>query len=141
MVFWLLVLIDGQSMAHNCSATVGPLQELHRASRLIIWHHKVLRIIASTQWQHCILCYPQRLNAAAEVSCTEEQLNSRRDIFSGLCKESVECEQNVENYKTKLSERYTVKSSTVVGTEHPIFGLLLECLFVFLHYFPLVKKL
>lgn len=39
---WLPVLIDGHSMAHNCSTTVGPLQELHTVCRLIFWHHKVL---------------------------------------------------------------------------------------------------
>lgn len=56
---------------------------------------------------HCMLCYPQRLNGEAEVSRIEEQLNSRRNAFVGLRKENMEYEQNVEDYKIKLSERYS----------------------------------
>lgn len=56
---------------------------------------------------HCMLCYPQRLNGEAEVSHIEEQLNSRRNAFTGLHKENMEYKQNAEDYKLKLSERYS----------------------------------
>ncbi|XP_036939693.1 coiled-coil domain-containing protein 178 isoform X3 [Acanthopagrus latus] len=45
-----------------------------------------------------------RLNGEAEVSCIEEQLHSKRDAFAALRKENMESEQNVEDYKLKLSE-------------------------------------
>ncbi|XP_041805799.1 coiled-coil domain-containing protein 178 [Chelmon rostratus] len=46
----------------------------------------------------------KRLNGEAEVSCTEEQLHSKHNAFAVLRKENMEYEQNVEDYKTKLSE-------------------------------------
>ncbi|KAM9349908.1 coiled-coil domain-containing protein 178 [Symphorus nematophorus] len=45
-----------------------------------------------------------RLNGEAEVSCIEEKLNSKCNAFAALRKENLECEQNVEDYKNKLSE-------------------------------------
>ncbi|XP_076601821.1 coiled-coil domain-containing protein 178 [Chaetodon auriga] len=45
-----------------------------------------------------------RLNGEAEVSCIEEQLHSKHNAFAALRKENMECEQNVEDYKMKLSE-------------------------------------
>nr|XP_046264130.1 coiled-coil domain-containing protein 178 isoform X2 [Scatophagus argus]XP_046264131.1 coiled-coil domain-containing protein 178 isoform X2 [Scatophagus argus] len=45
-----------------------------------------------------------RLDGKAEVSCIEEQLNSKRNAFEALCKENKEYEQNVEDYKLKISE-------------------------------------
>lgn len=57
---------------------------------------------------YCI-CYPQNRNGEAEVSCIEEQLQSKRNAFAGLRKENMEYEQNIEDYKTKISERYNVK--------------------------------
>ncbi|XP_070701858.1 coiled-coil domain-containing protein 178 [Pempheris klunzingeri] len=45
-----------------------------------------------------------RLNGEAEVSCIEEQLLSKRNAFAALRKENMEYEQNVEDYKIKLSE-------------------------------------
>lgn len=64
-----------------------------------------------------MLCYPQRLHGEAEVSCVEEQLHSKRNAFAALRKENMEYEQNVEDYKIKLSERYSV------SIQHPIFGI------------------
>ncbi|XP_026230810.1 coiled-coil domain-containing protein 178 [Anabas testudineus] len=43
-------------------------------------------------------------NGEAEVSCIEEQLQSKRNAFAGLRKENMEYEQNIEDYKTKISE-------------------------------------
>lgn len=60
-----------------------------------------------------MFCYPQRLNGEAEVSCIEEQLCSKRNAFLALRKENMEYEQNIEDYKIKLSERYSVKAKTV----------------------------
>lgn len=60
-----------------------------------------------------MLCHPQRLNGEAEVSCIEEQLHSKRNAFAALRKENMEYEQNVEDYKMKLSERYSVKAKSV----------------------------
>lgn len=62
-----------------------------------------------------MLCSLQRLNGEAEVSCTEEQLHSKHNAFAVLRKENMEYEQNVEDYKTKLSERYSIKAKTVEG--------------------------
>uniref|UniRef100_UPI0037E7D7DF coiled-coil domain-containing protein 178 n=1 Tax=Semicossyphus pulcher TaxID=241346 RepID=UPI0037E7D7DF len=45
-----------------------------------------------------------RLSGEAEVSCIEEQLLSKRNAFTGLCKENVEFEQDVEDYRKKLSK-------------------------------------
>ncbi|XP_045908413.1 coiled-coil domain-containing protein 178 isoform X4 [Micropterus dolomieu] len=45
-----------------------------------------------------------RLNGEAEVSCIEEQLCSKRNAFLALRKENMEYEQNIEDYKIKLSE-------------------------------------
>lgn len=95
---------------------------------------------------HCMFCYPQRLTGAAEVSCIEEQLNSRRNAFAGLHEENMEYEQNAEDYKRKLSERYTVKANTVEDVEHPMFGTIyssrpLRCVYPYVSVlFPLVKK-
>lgn len=49
---------------------------------------------------------PQRLRVEAEFSCTEEQLNYRRDALERLCEENKECVQNIEACKRSLSERY-----------------------------------
>ncbi|KAK2822496.1 hypothetical protein Q5P01_022561 [Channa striata] len=40
----------------------------------------------------------------AEVSCTKQQLQTKQDAFAALRKENMEYEQNVEDYKTKISE-------------------------------------
>ncbi|XP_070775745.1 coiled-coil domain-containing protein 178 [Enoplosus armatus] len=45
-----------------------------------------------------------RLNGDAEVSRIEEQLHSKRNAFAAIRKENMEYEQNVEDYKIKLSE-------------------------------------
>ncbi|XP_040911510.1 coiled-coil domain-containing protein 178 [Toxotes jaculatrix] len=45
-----------------------------------------------------------KLNGEAEVSCIEEQLHSKRNAFAALRKENMEYEQNVEDYKIKISE-------------------------------------
>uniref|UniRef100_A0A3Q3F8J7 Coiled-coil domain containing 178 n=1 Tax=Labrus bergylta TaxID=56723 RepID=A0A3Q3F8J7_9LABR len=45
-----------------------------------------------------------RLSGEAEVSCIEEQLLSKRNTFTALCKENMEVEQDVEDYKRKLAE-------------------------------------
>ncbi|XP_044224584.1 coiled-coil domain-containing protein 178 [Thunnus albacares] len=45
-----------------------------------------------------------KLNGEAEVSCVEEQLLSKRNAFAALRKENMEYEQNLEDYKIKISE-------------------------------------
>ncbi|KAM8850712.1 coiled-coil domain-containing protein 178 isoform 4-T4 [Spinachia spinachia] len=45
-----------------------------------------------------------RLHGEAEVFCIEEQLLSKRNAFAALCQENMECEQNVEDYRMKMSE-------------------------------------
>ncbi|XP_068557525.1 coiled-coil domain-containing protein 178 [Cebidichthys violaceus] len=45
-----------------------------------------------------------RRHGEAEVSHIEEQLLSKRDAFAALRKENMEYEQNVEDYKMKISE-------------------------------------
>ncbi|XP_050925927.1 coiled-coil domain-containing protein 178 isoform X1 [Lates calcarifer] len=45
-----------------------------------------------------------KLNGEAEVSCIEEQLQSKRNAFAAVRKENMEYEQNVEDYKIKISE-------------------------------------
>ncbi|XP_059200238.1 coiled-coil domain-containing protein 178 isoform X2 [Centropristis striata] len=45
-----------------------------------------------------------RLHGEAEVSCIEEQLHSKRNAFAALRKENMEYEQNLEDYKIKISE-------------------------------------
>lgn len=58
--------------------------------------------------EYC-LCYPQKRNGEAKVSRTEEQLQSKRNAFAALLKDNMEYEQNIEDYKTKMSERYNVE--------------------------------
>ncbi|XP_030608061.1 coiled-coil domain-containing protein 178 isoform X3 [Archocentrus centrarchus] len=45
-----------------------------------------------------------KLNGEAEVSCVEEQLESKRKTFAALRKENMQYEQSVENYKIKIFE-------------------------------------
>ncbi|XP_077956008.1 coiled-coil domain-containing protein 178 [Gasterosteus aculeatus] len=45
-----------------------------------------------------------RLHGEAEVSCIEEQLLSKRNAFEALRQENMECEQNAEDYRMKMSE-------------------------------------
>ncbi|XP_069367448.1 coiled-coil domain-containing protein 178 isoform X2 [Paralichthys olivaceus] len=45
-----------------------------------------------------------KLNGEEEVSCIEEQFHSKCNAFAALCKENMEYEQNVEDYKMKISE-------------------------------------
>ncbi|KAG7214765.1 hypothetical protein INR49_010657 [Caranx melampygus] len=45
-----------------------------------------------------------KLNGEAEVSCVEEQLNLKRNAFETIRKENMEYEQNVEDYRIKISE-------------------------------------
>ncbi|XP_053186714.1 coiled-coil domain-containing protein 178 [Scomber japonicus] len=45
-----------------------------------------------------------KLKGEAEVSCVEEQLLSKRNAFAALRKENMDYEQNVEDYKIKISE-------------------------------------
>ncbi|XP_062260354.1 coiled-coil domain-containing protein 178 [Platichthys flesus] len=45
-----------------------------------------------------------RLNGEEEVSCIEEQFHLKRNALAALCKENMECEQNVEDYKRNISE-------------------------------------
>lgn len=59
-------------------------------------------------------CYPQKLNAEAEVSRIEEQLESKCKTFAALRKENMQYEQSVENYKTKILERYHGKARTCI---------------------------
>lgn len=59
-------------------------------------------------------CYPQKLNGEAEVSRIEEQLESKRKTFAALHKENMQYEQSVENYKTKILERYHGKARTCI---------------------------
>ncbi|KAI3374885.1 hypothetical protein L3Q82_021424, partial [Scortum barcoo] len=63
-----------------------------------------------------------RLNGEAEVSCVEEQLNSKRNAFAALRKENMEYEQNVEAYKIKLSQRcvYNVPSCVLFTSEKAV---------------------
>ncbi|KAM7400505.1 hypothetical protein PAMA_004949 [Pampus argenteus] len=46
----------------------------------------------------------QKLNEEAEVSCLKEQLHSKNNAFAALRKENMEYEQNMEDYKIKISE-------------------------------------
>lgn len=69
-----------------------------------------------------MLHYPQRLNGKAEVSCIEEQLLLKNIAFTALRKENMDCEQNVEDYKIKLSERYSVKDKTML--EHTTYHII-----------------
>ncbi|XP_055360015.1 coiled-coil domain-containing protein 178 isoform X2 [Betta splendens] len=43
-------------------------------------------------------------NGEAKVSCTEERLQSKRNAFAAVLKENMEYEQNIEDYKTKISK-------------------------------------
>lgn len=45
-----------------------------------------------------------KLKGEAEVSCTEEQLYSARNAYNVLHKENLDCEEKVEDYKTRISE-------------------------------------
>ncbi|KAM7400506.1 hypothetical protein PAMA_004949 [Pampus argenteus] len=45
-----------------------------------------------------------KLNEEAEVSCLKEQLHSKNNAFAALRKENMEYEQNMEDYKIKISE-------------------------------------
>ncbi|CAJ1072422.1 coiled-coil domain-containing protein 178 [Xyrichtys novacula] len=45
-----------------------------------------------------------RLSGEAEVSCIEEQLRSKCNAFTALCEENLGFEQDIEDYKRKLSE-------------------------------------
>ncbi|KAK1878521.1 Coiled-coil domain containing protein 178 [Dissostichus eleginoides] len=45
-----------------------------------------------------------RLHGEAEVSCTEEQLHSKRNAFAALRKENMEYEQNVLDYKINITD-------------------------------------
>ncbi|CAB1448520.1 unnamed protein product [Pleuronectes platessa] len=45
-----------------------------------------------------------KLNGEEEVSCIEEQFHSKRNALTALCKENMECEQNVDDYKRSISE-------------------------------------
>lgn len=58
-----------------------------------------------------MLCYPQRTSGKAEVACTEEQLKSTCNAFALLHAENVKYEQNIEDYKIRLSDRYTFKTN------------------------------
>lgn len=64
---------------------------------LIMSHHKEL---------HAHVCFPQRLQGEAEVSCTEERLSSRRTALAALCENNMECQASAEEYRAKLSHRY-----------------------------------
>lgn len=57
-----------------------------------------------------MLRYPQRLHGEAQVSCLEEQLFSKRNAYAALRKENMEYEQDVEDCKIKISERYSIKA-------------------------------
>lgn len=70
--------------------------------------------------------YPQKLNGEAEVSCLEEQLHSKSNAFAALRKENMEYEQNVEDYKTRISERYNVKDKACRETCSIIYWILLH---------------
>lgn len=52
----------------------------------------------------------QKLNGEAEVSCVEEQLRLKQNAFAAIRKENMEYEQNVEDYRIKISERCNVKA-------------------------------
>ncbi|XP_068604973.1 coiled-coil domain-containing protein 178 [Brachionichthys hirsutus] len=43
-----------------------------------------------------------RLTGKAEVSCVEEQLNSKRNVFAAFHQENIEYEQIIEDYKIKI---------------------------------------
>ncbi|KAM7379438.1 hypothetical protein PAMP_004987 [Pampus punctatissimus] len=45
-----------------------------------------------------------KLNGEAEVSCVKEQLHSKHNAFAALRTENMEYEQNMEDYKIKISE-------------------------------------
>ncbi|KAM4552291.1 coiled-coil domain-containing protein 178 [Odontesthes bonariensis] len=45
-----------------------------------------------------------RINGEAEVSCLEEQFQSKREAFAALRKENMEYEQSIEDYKMKILE-------------------------------------
>uniref|UniRef100_A0A3B4V412 Coiled-coil domain containing 178 n=1 Tax=Seriola dumerili TaxID=41447 RepID=A0A3B4V412_SERDU len=45
-----------------------------------------------------------KLNGEAEVSCIEEQLHLKRNAFAAIRKENMEYEQNIEDYKMKISQ-------------------------------------
>ena len=62
---------------------------------------------------YCLLCYLQKVKGEAEVSCIDRQLHLKRNAIAALRKENMECEQNVEDYKIKISQRYSVKAKTV----------------------------
>lgn len=55
---------------------------------------------------HAHVCFPQRLQGEAEVSCTEERLSSRRSALAALCENNMECQAGAEEYRVKLSHRY-----------------------------------
>lgn len=55
---------------------------------------------------HAHVCFLQRLQGEAEVSCTEERLSSRRTALAALCENNMECQASAEEYRAKLSRRY-----------------------------------
>lgn len=78
---------------------------------VITKHHKEL---------HAHVCFPQRLQGEAEVSCTEERLSSRRTALAALCENNMECQTSAEEYRAKLSRRYysVIERLTLLRGQH-----------------------
>jgi len=69
-----------------------------------VWTHVTLRSFGYVH-PYCMYCNPQKINGEAEVSCLEEQLQSKCEAFAALRKENMEYEQSIEDYKMKILER------------------------------------
>ena len=83
----------------------------------------------------CMLYCPQKLNGEEEVSCIEEQFHSKRNAFAALCKENMESEQNVEDYKRNISERYVVKAGRWRNMQHLLCDITTAEGHVFVHHY------
>lgn len=57
------------------------------------------------------VCFPQRQQGEAEVSCTEERLSSRRSALAALCENNTVCQVSAEEHRAKLSHRYRGSNS------------------------------
>lgn len=54
---------------------------------------------------------PQKSTWEAEVSFTEELLHSKHEALAALHKENQDYEQEVEDYKMKICDRYGTKTN------------------------------
>lgn len=92
LLFWLFFFLMRYG---NSFGTELPITST--AAAVITTLHKVL---------HAHVCFPQRQQGEAEVSCAEEQLSSRRAALAALCENNTQCQVSADEFRAKLSHRY-----------------------------------